>query len=162
MSCNHQGKLTIAPDFDWITGDHIGFEVLSSLLKLLHGWNEWKLWSIDVKQFFFGGGLFFFFQSWESAFLFLPVSHTPSLSSLFLSSNFLDRLTSDCKSFSGFNIGDCHGAVFCCREKERPSIPSTKLWQKRTWKTPLVNLKIPCPYNRLLGHFAQRFPQGNT
>lgn len=42
MSYNHQGELTIAPDFDWITGDNIDFEVVANLLKLffMDGMNE--------------------------------------------------------------------------------------------------------------------------
>lgn len=34
MSYNHEGKLTIAPDFDWITADNIGFDIVAYLFKL--------------------------------------------------------------------------------------------------------------------------------
>lgn len=42
MSYSHPGKLVIAPDFDWITGDNIGFDVVASLLQLffMDGMNE--------------------------------------------------------------------------------------------------------------------------
>lgn len=57
MSYNHPGKLTIAPDFDWITGDNIGFDVVANLLKLFL-WMEWmKIMKHWYKNTFFGSSL---------------------------------------------------------------------------------------------------------
>lgn len=77
MSYNHPGKVTIAPDFDWITGDNIGFDVVANLLKLFL-WMEWmKIMKHWYKNTFF----WVFFTSFLRVFLspsFFPPLH-PSL-----------------------------------------------------------------------------------
>lgn len=81
MSYNHQGKRTIAPDFDWITCDNIGFEVVANLCKLF-SWMKWKKimkhWCLNN----FGVLLSFVPKNFPSRSFALPHPSNPLLSSL--------------------------------------------------------------------------------
>lgn len=134
MSNKHHGKLTIAPDCDWITGDSVGFELVANLPQL----SSWVEWMKIMKHWCKNNSLsslslsFFFSLSKQPAFLpsssYLPSVHLSIQPSLLLS---LPPGFSNCTiSWTDWLLLvkiDLNliqmivtGANFCCKKVERP------------------------------------------
>lgn len=169
MSYKHQGKLTIAPDFDWITGDSVGFEVIANLLKL-SSWMEWmKIMKHWCKNNFFDLPSFLLKNLPSFPFL------SPSCPSIHPPHPLLNLFLPPSLVFSYCTISSTDwlwlvkvylnliqmiviGANFCYKKKERPFFPLNKLWQRGMCKATSVKLKTPCCHNLVLSDFAWKFP----